>query len=124
MTMVKIAAEVRTLSTRQPMIARRQPPPGEADQERAAGAHAGRLGRGEQAAVHAADAEDEQQQRRPDVPQRDDALAPGWRSPRGMICGRRTPMIWIVMMYSMLPSRPGRMPATNSLEMSCSVSTP
>ena len=58
------------------MSARDSRPRSEADEEGAAGAGAGRLGRGEQAAVKAADDEDEQEQRRPDVAQRFEALLP------------------------------------------------
>ena len=66
MTMVKIAAEVRTLSTRQAMMAgATEAPAGEPDQEGAARAHAGGLRRGEQAAIHAADDEDEEERASP-----------------------------------------------------------
>ena len=55
----------------------REPAAGEPDQERAAGAHAAGFGRREQAAIEAADDEDEKQQRRPDVAQRRKPLRPG-----------------------------------------------
>src|SRR6185503_7080897 len=48
-----------------------------ADDEGAAGAGARRFGRGEHAAIDAADDEGEQEQRRPDIAQRLDALLPG-----------------------------------------------
>ena len=58
-------------------VGARQPPAHHADDERAGRAHAGRFGRGEQAAIDAADHEREQQQRRPDVLQRGQPLRPG-----------------------------------------------
>ncbi len=75
--MVKIAAVVRRRRQEGAQDLRSaQPAAGEPDQEGAAGAHAGRLGRGEQAAIQPADDEDEQQQRGPDVAQRREPLAP------------------------------------------------
>ena len=53
-----------------------KPPPGDADEEGAGRAHAGRFGGGEQAAIDAADDEGEQQQRRPDVAQALEPLLP------------------------------------------------
>ncbi len=57
-------------------MSRRQAAAQHADDEGAAGAAARRFGRGEHAAVDAADDEGEQQQRRPDVAQRREALRP------------------------------------------------
>ena len=46
------------------------------------------------------------------------------RLPFGRKPGRTQPMIAIVIMYMVIASRPGTMPAMNSLPMSCSVMMP
>ena len=64
------AAAVRIACSNERRISgARQPAARDADQKRAGRADAARLGRREQAAIEAADHEDEQQQRRPDVAQ-------------------------------------------------------
>ena len=80
-----------------------------ADDEGAAGAGAGRLGRGEQAAVEAADDEDEQEQHRPDVAQRGrGARSRSSRSPaRQEARAARQPISVMVIMYMDTASRPG-----------------
>jgi hypothetical protein len=93
--MVNTAAVVRVVSSSArrmsgPDVGAREPAAQHADDEGAAGAGAGSLGRREQPAVDAADHEREQQHRRPDVAQRFEAFLPGvLRSGRQVVRPRR-----------------------------------
>ena len=93
----------------------------QAEDEGAAGADAAGLGRREEAAVQAADHEDEQHQRRPDVLQVGRRSAQGLSSPAGSQSGRTRTMIAMVSTYIAIARMPGTMPAMNSLPMSCCV---